>query len=337
MNEMSTPSVADHGASAERRDGGRSDGKIMDGKIMDGKALAATLRGEVAVKLRALIAAGGRVPKLVAVMVGDDPASRVYVAAKAKACHEAGLLGEAVILPGDTRAAVLAARIDALNADPEVDGILVQLPLPAHLDEGDVLARVDPEKDVDGFHALNVGRLWQGEPGLTPATPTGVVEMLRRYGVPLVGAHAVIVGRSNIVGKPMAGLLLREHATVTLCHSRTRDLEVMCRSADVLVAAIGRAGMIGPEHVREGAVVVDVGINRVDDPAVVERLFPGDKKRRARLASKGYVLTGDVDFRRVAPKAARITPVPGGVGPLTVALLLESTLIASRRRQGLTA
>jgi methylenetetrahydrofolate dehydrogenase (NADP+)/methenyltetrahydrofolate cyclohydrolase len=318
----------------------RDPGQTSDaerGRLLDGKTLAATLRGEVAERVRAHLAAGARVPKLVAILVGDDPASKAYVGSKAKACREVGLAGDAQILPTDTDQSTLMARIDALNADPAVDGILVQLPLPDHLDEREVLARIDPAKDVDGFHAFNVGRLWQGEPGLTPATPTGVIELLRRYDVTLRGAHAVVVGRSNIVGKPMAGLLLREHATVTICHSRTRDLPAVCRGADILVAAVGRAGMIGPDHVRDGAVVVDVGINRVDDRATVERLFPGNEARLARLESKGYVLTGDVDFERVAPKASLITPVPGGVGPLTVALLLESTLVASRRRQGLAA
>lgn len=305
------------------------------GRIFDGRKVAAALRAEVAAEVAALVAGGARVPKLVAVLVGDDPASRAYVGSKAKACREVGIVGETVLLPEATGGGALAGKIDALNADAAVDGILVQLPLPRHLDEADTLARIDPAKDVDGFHAINVGRLWQGEPGLTPATPTGVIEMLRRHSVPMRGAHAVIVGRSNIVGKPMAALLLREHATVTICHSRTRDLEAVCRQADIMVAAVGRAGMIGPDHVKDGAVVVDVGINRIDDAALLDHLHPGDEARRARLEAKGYVLVGDVDFHRAAPKASWITPVPGGVGPLTVAMLLRSTVTASRRRQGL--
>ena len=211
----------------------------------------------------------------------------------------------------------------------------MQLPLPAQITEKRVLDRIDPDKDVDGFHPINVGRLWLDEPGLTPATPTGIVALLKRNGIPLAGRRAVIVGRSAIVGKPMAGLLLRENCTVTVCHSRTADLAAVTREADLLVAAIGRAGMIGPDHVREGAVVIDVGMNRLADAAEVERLYPGDEVRRRQLAEKGYILVGDVDFTRVAPKASRITPVPGGVGPLTVALVIASTLKASRLRQGL--
>ncbi len=190
---------------------------------------------------------------------------------------------------------------------------------------------------MDGFHPVNVGRLWLDEEGYTPATPTGIISLLKRNGIPLSGQRAVIVGRSAIVGKPMAGLLLRESCTVTVCHSRTRDLAAVTREADILVAAIGRSGMIGPEHVREGAVVVDVGINRLDDAVETERLFPGDEGRRQQVASKGYTLVGDVDFTRVAPKASAITPVPGGVGPLTVAMVISNTLKASRRRQGLPA
>jgi methylenetetrahydrofolate dehydrogenase (NADP+)/methenyltetrahydrofolate cyclohydrolase len=200
-----------------------------------------------------------------------------------------------------------------------------------------VLDRISPDKDVDGFHPVNVGRLWLDEPGFTPATPTGIVSLLKRNGIALSGRRAVVVGRSAIVGKPMAGLLLRENCTVTVCHSRTADLAAVTREADILVAAIGRAGMIGPDHVREGAVVVDVGMNRLDDPAETERLYPGDEGRRQQLASKGYILVGDVDFTRVAPKASAITPVPGGVGPLTVAMVISNTLKSARRRQGLPA
>ncbi len=200
-----------------------------------------------------------------------------------------------------------------------------------------VLDRLFPDKDVDGFHPVNVGRLWLDEEGFTPATPTGIVALLKRNGVPLSGRHAVIVGRSAIVGKPMAGLLLREHCTVTVCHSRTADLAAITREADLLVAAIGRPGLLGPDHVRQGAVVVDVGMNRVSDTAETERLFPGDEARRLQVATRGYTLVGDVDFTRVAPKAAAITPVPGGVGPLTVAMVLANTLKAARRRQGLPA
>jgi methylenetetrahydrofolate dehydrogenase (NADP+) / methenyltetrahydrofolate cyclohydrolase len=238
---------------------------IADDRLLDGKAVAAEIRAEVAGEVAALLAAGGRAPGLAAVLVGDDPASRQYVGMKAKACEEAGMVGRSVILPAATSAAALAERLDELNADDAVDGILVQLPLPGHLEAAEHLARVDPAKDVDGFHPLNVGRLWSDEPGFAPATPSGIVRLLRRYGVPLAGCRAVVVGRSTIVGKPMAALLLREHATVTICHSRTRDLAAVCRQADVLIAAVGRAALLGPDHVKEGAVVVDVGTNRVTD------------------------------------------------------------------------
>jgi methylenetetrahydrofolate dehydrogenase (NADP+)/methenyltetrahydrofolate cyclohydrolase len=281
-----------------------------------------------------LAARGARQPKLVAVLVGEDPASASYVASKAKGCLEVGIAGETLRLPADTGEPALLALIDSLNGDDTVDGILVQLPLPAAIDERKVLERVDPDKDVDGFHAFNVGRLWQGEKALAPATPSGVVEMLKRSGVPLAGSHAVVVGRSNIVGKPMAGLLLRESCTVTICHSKTRDLAALTRQADILVAAVGKPACIGPEHVKDGAVVIDVGVNRVDDRGFCERLYPGDEERRRSYDKKGYLLTGDVDFTRVLPKASLITPVPGGVGPLTVTMVIANTLAASLRRQG---
>jgi methylenetetrahydrofolate dehydrogenase (NADP+)/methenyltetrahydrofolate cyclohydrolase len=272
----------------------------------------------------------------VAVLVGDDPASRLYVGSKARASEEVGIRARTLHLPADTPEERLLATIASLNADDAVDGILVQLPLPPGLGERRALEAVAPEKDVDGFHPVNVGRLWLGRPGFVPATPAGILELLRRHGVPLAGRHAVVVGRSDIVGKPVAALLLREHCTVTICHSRTPDLAAVTRTADLLVAAVGRPALLGPDHVREGAVVVDVGINRITDPAEVERLFPGDAARREQLARRGAVVVGDVDFRRVAPRAAAITPVPGGVGPLTVAMLLANTLAAARARQGTT-
>ena len=304
-------------------------------RLLDGKALAAEIRADLAAEVAALVAAGGRAPGLVAVLVGDDPASRVYVGSKTKACAEVGIRGQVLALPATTTASELAATIRALNADADVDGILVQLPLPSGLPERELLELLDPAKDVDGFHPVNVGRLWSDQPGLTPATPTGIVELLRRSAIPMSGQRAVVVGRSQIVGKPMAALLLRENATVTLCHSRTRDLEAVCREADLLVAAIGRPGLIGPNHVRPGAVVIDVGMNRVADRAAFERLFPEDRERREQFERKGSVLAGDVDFTRVAPIASAITPVPGGVGPLTVAMVVANTLKAARRRQGL--
>ena len=318
-----------------RRDAQAAAGGVHPNKILDGKAVAAEIRAEVAEQVAALTAAGHRRPGLAAVLVGGDPASQVYVGSKAKACEEVGMLGRVVHLDAGIEQAVLARTVDELNADPEIDGILVQLPLPQQLTEREILDRIDPDKDVDGFHPVNVGRLWLDLPGFVPATPAGVIEMLRRRGVDLHGKHAVVVGRSHIVGKPMAALLLRQHATVTVCHSRTKDLAAICRQADVLVAAVGRTGMIGPDHVKEGAVVVDVGMNRLTERAEVEHYFPGDAKRMDVFERRGSTLVGDVDFTRVAPKASAITPVPGGVGPLTIALLLVNTLTAARRRQGL--
>ena len=306
-------------------------------KRLEAKGVATEIRGEVARGAAELRAAHGRAPGLAAVLVGDDAASRVYVASKTKACEEAGLAGFTHLLPADATESALRELLDALNRDERVDGILLQLPLPSHLPTRELLERISPDKDVDGFHPVNVGRLWNDEPGFVPCTPAGIVESLRRHGIALAGRHAVVVGRSTIVGKPMAGLLLRENCTVTIAHSRTRDLAAVCRAADLLVAAVGRPGMIGAEHVREGAVVVDVGINRVEDPALARRLVANDAKRMASFDEKGYVLVGDVDYPAVAPKSSAITPVPGGVGPLTVAMLLANTLTSARRRFGLEA
>lgn len=304
--------------------------------ILDGKTAAAAIRAEVALVVREMTAAGHRPPGLTAVLVGEDPASQTYVGSKVKGCAEINMVSRTVRRLDTISEDELLAIVDELNADDSVDGILVQLPLPRHITEKRVVERISPDKDVDGFHPVNVGRLWLDEEGFTPATPTGIVEILKRNGVPLAGRRAVIVGRSAIVGKPMAGLLLRENCTVTICHSKTADLPAVTREADVLVAALGRPAFLGAEHVREGAVVIDVGINRITDRALTERLFPGDAGRLAQLDSKGYTLVGDVDFTAVAPKAAAITPVPGGVGPLTVAMVLANTLKAGQRRQGLS-
>jgi methylenetetrahydrofolate dehydrogenase (NADP+)/methenyltetrahydrofolate cyclohydrolase len=306
-------------------------------RLLDGHATAAAVLSEVAAGVRELVVSGARAPGLAAVLVGDDPASRLYVGSKARASEEVGIRARTLHLPADTSEDRVLATLAELNADDAVDGILVQLPLPAGIAEDRVLESVAPDKDIDGFHPLNVGRLWLGRPGFVSATPAGILELLRRNGVALAGRRAVVVGRSDIVGKPLAALLLREHCTVTICHSRTRDLAAVTRAADLLVAAVGRPALLGPEHVREGAVVVDVGINRVSDPALVERLFPGDADRREQLARRGAVVVGDVDFTRVAPRAAAITPVPGGVGPLTVAMLLANTLEAARARRDLPA
>ncbi len=315
-------------------------------RILKGKPIARELQSEVAAGVKTLVAGGARRPKLVAILVGESPASATYVASKTKACHEVGIEGATLNLPQDIVYETFKGHLQRLNEDPEVDGILVQLPLPKHLPEREILESIRPEKDVDGFHPHNVGSMWLDKPVRaagdppsvsTPATPTGILELLHRSGIELSGRHAVIVGRSAIVGKPMAALLLREHCTVTVCHSRTRDLPAVCRGADILVAAIGRAAMIGPEFVSDGTVVIDVGINRVDDRAEVERLYPGNARRLVGFDRRGYSVVGDVDYHRVKPKAAAITPVPGGVGPLTVAQLLVNTLRASRQRQGIAS
>jgi len=303
-----------------------------DQRILDGSRVAAAIRAEVAAAV-AELAARGVVPRLDAVLVGGDPASEVYVGSKARTSAELGMRSETHRLPEATGQDELEALVDRLNADPEVDGILVQLPLPQPLDTAAILRRVDPAKDVDGFHPVNVGVLQQNRPALRPCTPAGIMELLEREGIALAGRRAVVVGRSDIVGKPMAVMLLHAHATVTICHSRTRDLAAVTREGEILVAAAGVRSLIGPEHVAEGAVVVDVGMHRVSDRETVERLFPDNAKKLAALATRGAVLTGDVDFQRVLAKASRITPVPGGVGPLTIAMLMANTLAAAKARR----
>jgi methylenetetrahydrofolate dehydrogenase (NADP+)/methenyltetrahydrofolate cyclohydrolase len=305
-----------------------------DQRILDGSRVAAAIRAEVAAAV-AELAARAVVPRLDAVLVGGDPASEVYVGSKARTSAELGMRSETHRLPAATRQDELEALVDRLNADPEVDGILVQLPLPRQLDTAAILRRVDPAKDVDGFHPMNVGLLQQNRPALRPCTPAGIMELLEREGIALAGRRAVVVGRSDIVGKPMAVMLLHAHATVTICHSRTRDLAAVTREAEVLIAAAGVCALIGPEHVAEGAVVVDVGMHRVGDRETVERLFPANEKKLAALAKRGAVLAGDVDFHRVLAKASRITPVPGGVGPLTIAMLMANTLAAAKARRDL--
>jgi methylenetetrahydrofolate dehydrogenase (NADP+)/methenyltetrahydrofolate cyclohydrolase len=304
-------------------------------QILDGKATAQAIRAEAATAAADFARRSGRPPGLAVVLVGDDPASRVYVGSKTRACAEAGIASFGHTLPAATTAAELFGLVERLNRDERVDGILVQLPLPAGLPTRELLERIDPAKDVDGFHPVNVGRLWTDEPGFVPCTPSGIVELLRRNGIPLAGRRAVVVGRSNIVGKPMAGLLVRESCTVTVAHSKTRDLPAVCREAEILVAAVGRAGIVGRDHVREGAIVVDVGMNRVTDRDTAARLVGSDPERMAAFERNGSVLVGDVDFPAVAPVAGAITPVPGGVGPLTVALLLANTVAAAHRRAGL--
>ena len=281
--------------------------------VIDGKAVAAALRLRVAAAAADFSARARRRAGLDVVLVGEDAASQVYVRNKGKACEEAGMRSAIHRLPADVSQAALTALLDGLMADDTVDGVLVQLPLPKHLDEQAVLDRVVPEKDVDGFHPSNVGALWQGREGLVPCTPWGCMRLLETTGVKLEGARAVVIGRSNIVGKPMAALLLQRSATVTVAHSKTKDLAALCASADVLVAAVGRAKMVGADWVKPGAVVIDVGINRTAEGKLV----------------------GDVDYDAVAEKAGAITPVPGGVGPMTIACLLQNTLTAARRLHGI--
>jgi methylenetetrahydrofolate dehydrogenase (NADP+)/methenyltetrahydrofolate cyclohydrolase len=303
--------------------------------ILDGVATAAAIRAEAAAAAAKIRAAAGRPPGLAVVLVGEDPASQVYVGSKTRACEEAGMASFSHRLPATIGADELFAVIDRLNADPAVDGILVQLPLPKQLPTRELLERIDPAKDVDGFHPVNVGRLWIDEVGFVPCTPAGIVELLRRYDIALAGRNAVVIGRSTIVGKPMAGLLVRASATVTVAHSKTRDLAAVCRDAEILIAAVGRAGLVDATYVSPGAVVIDVGMNRVTDRATAERLTGGDAKRMAAFGKNGSVLVGDVDYPAVAPIASAITPVPGGVGPLTVAMLIANTVEAAKRRLGL--
>ena len=286
----------------------------MTAAILDGKKLAETLRADLKGAVAAFAKEHGRPPGLEVVLVGEDPASQVYTRNKEKASNEVGMRGKLHTLPATTTEAELLRLLDRLNGDETVDGILVQLPLPAAIGEQRVLDAVRADKDVDGFHPVNAGLLASGRPGLVPCTPRGCMKLLATSGADLRGARAVVVGRSNIVGKPMAQLLLAEHATVTIAHSRTRDLPALCREADVLVAAVGRAEMVRGDWVKEGAVVIDVGINRVPTE--------GGKSR----------LVGDVAFAEAKARAAAITPVPGGVGPMTIACLLENTLIAAQAR-----
>ena len=279
--------------------------------LIDGKAVAATVRGEVAERTKRLHDETGIRAGLAVIIVGEDPASQVYVANKHRACEEAGMHSLQVEMPAETTQAELEAKIDEVASDPAIHGMIVQMPLPDHLDTDAALNRIPFEKDADGLTADAMGRLMTLQPGPLPCTPAGVMELLKAYDVETRGAHAVVVGRSEIVGKPQAHLLLKEDCTVTICHSRTRDLEGICRQADILVAAVGRPRMLGAEHVKDGAVVIDVGINRLEDG-----------------------LCGDVDFDAVQPKARLITPVPGGVGPMTIAMLMANTLKAAKLQAG---
>ncbi len=301
-------------------------------QILDGKAHADRMLEAVRISVEARKAEGLRAPCLAVVLVGENPASQVYVRNKVAACNRTGVRSLEFLLPETASSTELIDTINQLNTAEDVDGILLQLPLPKPLDSKAILQRIDPEKDVDGFHPMNQGLLFQGQKGLRPCTPNAVMNMLKAYGVEMKGKRAVVLGRSEIVGKPMALMLLEEHATVTIAHSRTVDLPAVCREADILVAAVGLPGFVEASWIKPGAVVVDVGINRVEDLALGERIFAQEPKKLETLKSKGGVLCGDVRYGEAFAVAGSITPVPGGVGPLTIAGLLMNTLQACEAR-----
>jgi methylenetetrahydrofolate dehydrogenase (NADP+) / methenyltetrahydrofolate cyclohydrolase len=304
----------------------------MSARILDGNQIASAIRQEVSAEAKALTASGLR-PGLAVVLVGHNPASEIYVRGKVKSSEEVGLYSEKHTPPENSTTEQLLALVHDLNRRDEIDGILVQLPLPPQVDSKRVLLAVDPAKDVDGFHPMNVGYLSTQRPGLVPCTPNGVMEILRRSGIQVAGQDAVVVGRSDIVGKPMAMLLLNANATVTVCHSKTHDLPGVCRRADILVAAIGRAGMITRDFVKPGATVIDVGMNKITSRAEFDKYFKGNEKREATFAKNGSTLIGDVD-PAVVEVAGAFTPVPGGVGPLTIAMLMSNTVRAAKLRRG---
>ena len=302
-------------------------------RILDGVAIAAAIQQEVAGEVRALAARGIR-PGLAAVLVGSVAASEIYVRSKVQSCASLGIFSDLITRPETVTTAEMFDLVASLNVREEIDGILIQLPLPAQVDTKALLDAVDPAKDVDGFHSVNAGRLLAGRPTLAPCTPAGILEILKRSGIPIAGQHAVVVGRSDIVGKHAAMLLLHQNATVTICHSKTRDLGDLTRQADILVAAIGRAGFITAEMVKPGATIIDVGMNRITDQSEFARFFAGDAKREAAFAKRGSVLIGDV-HPKAFEQAGAYTPVPGGVGPLTIAMLMANTVRAAKMRRGL--
>lgn len=305
----------------------------MKTRILDGKEVAQAIKEEVAAEIQKL-AQENLVPGLATVLVGANPASQLYVRSKTRTCKELGMHSEAIQLSSQTTTEELLQVIDRLNQADEIDAILVQLPLPDQIDEERILLAVRPDKDVDGFHPQNVGHLVSGKVGLAPCTPMGIMYLLKREGVILKGAEAVVVGRSNIVGKPLAFLLLHQHATVTLCHSRTRDLPAVCRRADILVAAVGQPALLTRDYLKEGVVIIDVGTNRVESVEEGIRLFGKDSERIARIQAKGYTLVGDVHPRDPIGVAKAVTPVPGGIGPLTIAHLMKNTVTACTMRRG---
>src|SRR3954464_10055682 len=302
-------------------------------RVLDGATIAAAIKNEVAEEVKALAAKGIR-PGLAAVLVGHVPASEIYVASKVKTCRELGLYSDLITPPDTVTTEEMLDLVCALNDRKDIDGILIQLPLPKQVDAKFLLDSVSPDKDVDGFHPVNAGRLQAGRPALAPCTPAGVIEILKRSDLPISGQHAVVVGRSDIVGKPVAMLLLHENATVTICHSKTRDLGAITRQADILVAAIGRPGFVTPEMVKPGATIIDVGINRITAREEFDRYFGGNEKRLAAFEKRGSTIVGDVHPAAYEVSGA-YTPVPGGVGPLTIAMLMSNTVRAAKMRRGL--
>ena len=302
-------------------------------RVLDGAAIAAAIKSEVAEEVMGLARQGVR-PGLAAVLVGHVPASEIYVASKVKTCGELGLYSDLITPPDTVTTEEMLDLVRALNDRDDIDGILIQLPLPKQVDAKFLLDSVSPDKDVDGFHPVNAGKLQAGRPALAPCTPAGVIEILKRSNLPISGQHAVVVGRSDIVGKPVSMLLLHENATVTICHSKTRNLAAITQEADILVAAIGRPGFITPEMVKPGATIIDVGINRITTREEFDLFFAGDAKRESTFSKRGSTIVGDVH-----PKAFEIagayTPVPGGVGPLTIAMLMANTVRAAKMRRGL--
>ncbi len=303
----------------------------MAATILDGNKIAAQIKAEVGEEVRKLGAAGIK-PGLAVILAGHNPASEIYVRNKVKTCRELGMLSENLTPPDSVSTEELLQMVDQLNRRDDIDGILVQLPLPPQVDSKKVLLAVSPEKDVDGFHPINVGNLSTQRPGLVPCTPAGVIEILRRSNIPMEGRQAVVIGRSDIVGKPVAMLLLNNNATVTVCHSKTKNISEIARQADILVAAIGKAGFVTKEFVKPGTTVIDVGINKINDRNEFNKFFAGDAAREKSFTEKGSTLVGDVD-PHVAEVAGAITPVPGGVGPLTIAMLMANTLKACQMRR----
>jgi methylenetetrahydrofolate dehydrogenase (NADP+)/methenyltetrahydrofolate cyclohydrolase len=304
-------------------------------QVLDGNRIRDEIKNECRSRVEKLLSRG-RAPGLAVVLVGHDPASEIYVRNKVKTSHELGIAGETLTPPETITTEELLAIVDGLNQRPEIDGILVQMPLPAHIDARRIVEAISPQKDVDGLHPLNAGNLVTGRPGPRPCTPAGIIELLKRYRIPIAGKRAVVVGRSDLVGKPVALLLLHENATVTICHSKTPDLPAVCREAEILIAAIGRPAMITSAYIQPGATVIDVGINRLDKRADVERIFPLDRsgsvQKLAAFDYRGNLLVGDVHPFDVAESAGAYTPVPGGVGPLTIAMLMANTIDSAERR-----